>query len=35
MNKDDKEEYRCEMCDKIITEEEHDFCDVCGECNQY
>ena len=28
------EEYKCEMCDKIITEEEHDFCDICGECRE-
>ena len=22
----------CEFCDRVMTEEEHDFCDICGEC---
>lgn len=28
----DKEEYNCEFCDKPMTEEDHDFCDICGDC---
>lgn len=27
-----KEEPICQFCDRIMTEEEHDFCDICGEC---
>ena len=22
----------CEMCYKTMTEEEHDFCDLCDDC---
>jgi len=22
----------CEFCDKAMTEEDHDFCDICPEC---
>ena len=28
------EEYKCEFCDKNMTEEDHDFCDICGECRE-
>jgi len=28
------EEYNCEFCDKQMTEEEHDFCDICGDCRE-
>ena len=27
-----KEELKCEWCDKTMTEEEHHFCDICGDC---
>ena len=30
-----KEEYKCEFCNRQMTEEEHDFCDICGECRDY
>ena len=29
------EEYKCEFCDKNMTEEEHNFSDICGECREY
>ena len=22
----------CEMCDAVMSKEEHDFCDICPEC---
>ena len=22
----------CEFCDRVMTEEEHDFCDICPDC---
>ena len=25
---------RCEFCDKEMTEEDHNFCDICGECRE-
>jgi len=25
---------KCEFCNRIMTEEEHDFCDICGECRE-
>ena len=28
------EEYKCEFCDKNMTEEDHHFCDICGECRE-
>jgi rRNA maturation endonuclease Nob1 len=28
------EEYNCEFCDKQMTEEDHDFCDICGDCRE-
>lgn len=28
--KDD--ELNCEFCDKQMTEEDHNFCDICGDC---
>ena len=24
----------CEFCGKAMTEEDHDFCDICGECRE-
>jgi len=27
-----KEELKCEWCDKTMTEEEHHFCDICSDC---
>ena len=26
------EELKCEMCEKTMTEQDHDFCDICPEC---
>ena len=28
------EEYNCELCDKQMTEEDHSFCDICGDCRE-
>ena len=28
----DWDEFKCEMCDASMTEEDHDFCDICGDC---
>ena len=28
------EEYKCAFCDKNMTEEDHHFCDICGECRE-
>ena len=25
-------EYKCEFCNKEMTEEEYNFCDICPEC---
>jgi len=25
---------KCEMCSNIMTQEEHDFCDMCDECRE-
>jgi rRNA maturation endonuclease Nob1 len=25
-------EYNCEFCEKPMTEKDHDFCDICGDC---
>ena len=25
----------CEFCNMAMTEEEHDFCDICGDCREY
>ena len=27
-------EYECEFCNMAMTEEEHDFCDICGDCRE-
>ena len=33
MNKEFNEVYlKCEFCAKTMTEEEHDFCDICPDC---
>ena len=24
--------FNCEMCNKIMTQEAHDFCDLCDDC---
>jgi len=26
------EEYKCAFCDRDMTEEDHHFCEICGEC---
>ena len=26
------DDLHCEMCDSIMTEEQHDFSDICGDC---
>ena len=26
------EKYTCEMCSKSMTEKDHDYCDICGDC---
>lgn len=23
---------QCEMCEQPMTQEDHDFCDICGDC---
>ena len=28
------EKYKCEFCDKNMTEEDYNFCDICGECRE-
>ncbi len=28
------EEYKCEMCNKNMTEEDYNFCDICDECRE-
>jgi len=28
------EEYKCAFCDKNMPEEDHHFCDICGECRE-
>jgi len=28
----DWDEFKCEMCDASMTEEDHDFCDICTTC---
>jgi len=25
---------RCEWCEKPMTEEDHHFCDICGDCRE-
>ena len=30
----DTDPYTCEMCKKSMTEEDHDFCDICDECRE-
>ena len=25
---------KCEWCDKEMTEEDHNFCDICDECRE-
>ena len=26
--------YYCEMCSEFMTEEHHDFCDICDKCRE-
>tara|TARA_R100001369_G_scaffold33968_2_gene59054 strand:- start:403 stop:579 length:177 start_codon:yes stop_codon:yes gene_type:complete len=26
------EKYTCEMCSKSMTEKDHHYCDICGDC---
>ncbi len=28
------EQLECEICGTDMTEEEHDFCDICGNCRE-
>jgi rRNA maturation endonuclease Nob1 len=28
------EKYKCEMCNKNMTEENHNFCDICDDCRE-
>jgi len=30
----DSKTLHCEWCERPMTEEEHDFCDICGECRE-
>jgi rRNA maturation endonuclease Nob1 len=30
----DAETLHCNWCERPMTEEEHDFCDICGECRE-
>ena len=29
-----KEVLNCELCDNVMTQEDHNFSDICGDCNQ-
>ena len=29
-----QEEFKCEMCERQMTEEDYDFCDICDECRE-
>ena len=29
-----KEDLQCEFCSKTMTQEDYDFCDICGECRE-
>jgi len=26
------EDFKCEFCNKIMTQEEHNWCDICDDC---
>jgi Zn finger protein HypA/HybF involved in hydrogenase expression len=26
------DEFKCEMCEESMTEEDHHYCDICGDC---
>jgi rRNA maturation endonuclease Nob1 len=28
------EDLKCEMCGKSMTQKDHDFSDICGECSE-
>ena len=28
----DWDEFKCEMCEESMTEEDHHYCDICGDC---
>jgi hypothetical protein len=30
----DAETPHCEWCERTMTEEDHDFCDICDECRE-
>jgi|AP17_2_1055511.scaffolds.fasta_scaffold79014_3 hypothetical protein len=30
----DSAPYRCEFCEKPMTEEAHHFCDICDDCRE-
>ena len=27
-----REKYKCELCSKSMLEQDHNFCDICGDC---
>ena len=29
-----EEDLQCEFCSKPMTQEDYDFCDICGECRE-
>tara|TARA_R100000541_G_scaffold6252_1_gene13768 strand:- start:492 stop:608 length:117 start_codon:yes stop_codon:yes gene_type:complete len=28
------EDLQCEMCKALMTQEDHDICDICGDCSE-
>jgi len=30
----DTKPFICEFCDKAMTEEDHNFCDICDDCRE-
>tara|TARA_R110002110_G_scaffold6280_2_gene31537 strand:+ start:827 stop:943 length:117 start_codon:yes stop_codon:yes gene_type:complete len=28
----EQEILKCEFCNKTMTQEDHEFCDICGDC---
>lgn len=28
----EQETLKCEFCNKAMTQEDHEFCDICGNC---
>tara|TARA_R110002020_G_scaffold155810_2_gene337141 strand:- start:3273 stop:3515 length:243 start_codon:yes stop_codon:yes gene_type:complete len=27
-----REKYKCQFCSKSMSEQDHNFCDICGDC---